>query len=154
MTIFANPDALLATAEQLPMALGTSDWLEVTQERIDQFANATGDHQWIHVDPERAREGPFGACIAHGFLTLALTSSFLPQLCDVREFGMGINYGSDRVRYPTPVPVGSQIRGHGKLISAQPVGNGGVQIIVRVSIELGGHERPACVADIVSRYLP
>ena len=137
------------------MDLGCSDWLEVDQKRIDQFADATGDHQWIHVDPERAREGPFGTCIAHGFLTLSLVSSFLSQLCVVHKYSMGINYGSDRVRYPAPVPVSSQIRGHGKLISAQPIGqDGGVQAVIRVSIELKDGSRPACVADIVSRYLP
>ena len=154
MTDFANPAALLAAGKNVPVDLGYSDWVEVDQDRINQFADATGDHQWIHVDPERAREGPFGCCIAHGFLTLALVSSFMPQLCNVKEFALGINYGSDRVRYPAPVPVGSRVRGHGELVSAQPIGEGGAQVIIRVSRELANGDRPACVADIVSRYLP
>ena len=109
-TVFDTPGALLGKEG---MALGTSDWLEITQERVNLFADATGDHQWIHVDPEKARSGPYGACIAHGYLTLSLVNMFLPQLLQVNGVAMGVNYGVDKVRFPAPVPVGSLIRGRG-----------------------------------------
>ena len=115
-TVFENPQDLLTSVGQ---SLGASEWLEITQSRIDQFAEATGDHQWIHVDPERAKDGPFGQCIAHGYLTQSLVNFFLPQIVEVQGISMGVNYGADRVRFPAPVPVGSRIRGQGELV-AQP----------------------------------
>ena len=132
--------------------LGTSDWLRIEQDRIDRFADATDDHQWIHVDPERAVEGPFGAPIAHGYLTLSLVHAFLPQLIQVPSATLGVNYGCNKVRFPAPVPVGSRIRGSGELIEATEVA-GGVQVVVRVAVEIEGGDKPACVADTVSRFL-
>ena len=133
--------------------LGYSEWLEMTQDRIDKFADATGDQQWIHVDPERAKQGPFGACIAHGYLTLALVNLFLPQILEVRGISMGVNYGSDRLRFPAPVPVGSRSRGGAELIQVEEV-KGGVQATIRVTVEVEGQERPACVVETISRYYP
>ncbi len=133
--------------------LGYSEWLEITQDRIDKFADATGDHQWIHIDPERAKAGPFGACIAHGYLTLALVNMFLPQIVEVQGRSMGVNYGSDRLRFPAPVPVGSRIRGGAELIQLEEV-KGGVQATIRVTVEVEGQDRPACVVETISRYYP
>jgi len=149
-TVFDTPGALLGKEG---MALGTSDWLEITQERVNLFADATGDHQWIHVDPEKARSGPYGACIAHGYLTLSLVNMFLPQLLQVNGVAMGVNYGVDKVRFPAPVPVGSRIRGRGEILSVEEI-KGAVQSIVRVTVEIDGSERPACVVDTISRYFP
>jgi len=149
-TVFETPDDLLNAVGK---HLGTSDWLEITQERIDQFADATGDHQWIHVDPERAKNGPFGATIAHGYLTQSLVNFFLPQIVEVRGISMGVNYGADRVRFPAPVPVGSRVRGSAELLRAEAV-KGGIQAIVRVTVEIEGGERPGCVIDTISRYYP
>jgi acyl dehydratase len=132
--------------------LGYSEWLQVTQERIDQFAEATGDHQWIHVDPARAAAGPFGATIAHGYLTLALVNCFLPQVVEVKGMAMGVNYGLDRVRFPAPVRVGSRLRGGVEVLGVEDVA-GGVQAAMRVTVEIDGQDRPACVADVLSRYL-
>jgi acyl dehydratase len=120
-TIFENPAELKPAVGR---HLGYSDWLEITQDRIDTFANATGDHQWIHVDPERAAKGPFGACIAHGYLTQSLVNLFLPQIIEVRGISMGVNYGADKLRFPAPVPVGSRIRGAAELIKAEDVKGG------------------------------
>ena len=131
--------------------LGSTAWMTVEQTRIDQFADATDDHQWIHVDPEKAAEGPFGATIAHGYLTLALVNRFLPELITVTETSMGVNYGCERVRFPSPVQVGSRIRGTGQVISVEEV-SGGLQVVVRVNVEIDGGDRPACVVDTISRY--
>ena len=150
-TVFEHPSALAAS---IGKSLGHSDWLEITQQRIDQFADATGDHQWIHVDPERAKAGPFGACIAHGYLTQSLVNHFLPQILEVRGIAMGVNYGSDRVRFPAPVRVGSRIRGSGELIAVETTRDGGVQAVVRVTVEIEGSDRPGCVIDTISRYIP
>jgi acyl dehydratase len=147
-TIFQNPAELKPAVGR---HLGYSDWLEITQDRIDTFANATGDHQWIHVDPERAAKGPFGACIAHGYLTQSLVNLFLPQIVEVRGISMGVNYGADRLRFPAPVPVGSRIRGGAELIKAEDV-KGGVQTTIRVTVEIEGSERPGCVIDTISRF--
>ena len=133
--------------------LGYSDWLEIDQERINTFADATGDHQWIHVDPERAESGPFGATIAHGYLTLSLVNYFLPQIVRVENISMGVNYGCEKVRFPAPVPVGSKIRGGGELVSVEEV-KGGYQAVVRVTVEVEGKDRPACVVDTISRFFP
>lgn len=147
-TTFSSADALLAAAGR---DLGTTDWLEITQERVNQFADATGDHQWIHVDPEQARNGPFGGCIAHGYLTLSLANFFLPQLIHIDNMKMGVNVGSDRVRFPAPVRVGARIRGRGEILKVEAVGEA-VQSTVRVSIEIEGETRPGCVIDTISRY--
>ena len=132
--------------------LGHSDWLEIDQARIDLFADATGDHQWIHVDPGRAATGPFGSTIAHGYLTLSLVNNFLPQVVEVRGIAMGINYGLDRVRFPAPVRVGSRLRGGVEVLGVEDV-PGGVQAAMRVTVEIEGGDRPACVADVLSRYM-
>ena len=149
-TVFENPAALL---DAVGKDLGHSDWLEIDQARIDQFADATGDHQWIHVDPEKAAEGPYGKTIAHGYLTLSLANLFLPQIMTVENTSMGVNYGCEKVRFPAAVPVGSRIRGSGEVISAEEV-KGGVQVVVRMTIEIDGSDRPACVIDTISRFFP
>jgi acyl dehydratase len=146
--IFENPRDLLGhDGEQL----GTSEWLEIDQKRIDLFAEATGDHQWIHVDVERSKTGPFGRTIAHGYLTVSLVATFLPQIVEVRGFSMGINYGSNKLRFPAPVPVGSRLRGSGQLLAVEEI-NGAIQSTVRVTVEIDGSDRPACVVDTISRY--
>lgn len=149
-TIFDAPAALL---EAVGQHLGYSEWLEIDQQRINQFADATGDHQWIHVDPEKAADGPFGSTIAHGYLTLSLANMFLPQIMQVNNVSMGVNYGCEKVRFPAAVPVGSRIRGGGDVISAEEV-KGGVQVVVRITIEIEGSERPACIIDTISRFFP
>lgn len=146
--VFESAEALV---QAVGMPLGETEWLTITQERVNTFADATDDHQWIHVDPLRAKEGPFGACIAHGFLTLSLASRFLPELIDVR-MKMGVNYGSDKVRFPSPVKVGQRIRGRGELIAVEPTKDGGVQSTLRLTIEIEGAPKPACIADTISRY--
>lgn len=130
--------------------VGYSDWIEVTQDQIQQFADATGDHQWIHVDPQRAAEGPFGRPIAHGFLTLSLIPRVLPELLDVRGFSLAVNYGLEKVRFPAPVPVGSRVRA-GATIDAVTEVNGGVQITETLVFEVEGSDKPACVATFVER---
>jgi acyl dehydratase len=134
--------------------VGYSDWLEVNQDQVNQFANATGDHQWIHVDTDRAAKGPFGQTIAHGFLTLSLIPWVLPQVLDVRGFSMGVNYGLDRVRFPAPVPVGSRIRGGVVVEEVTEVGDGGVQTSLTVTFELDGGGKPVCVARFLERRYP
>jgi len=150
-TVFKTPADLEGSVGQ---QLGKSDWLEITQDRIDQFAEATGDHQWIHVDPERAKAGPFGRCIAHGYLTQSLVNYFLPQIVQVQGISMGVNYGADRVRFPAPVPVGSRIRGSAELLAVEKTKDGGFQATVRVTVEIEGSDRPGCVIDTISRYYP
>jgi acyl dehydratase len=150
-TIFENPAALL---EATGKHLGESAWLEITQERVNQFAEATGDHQWIHVDPEKAKDGPYGGTIAHGYLTLSLVNLFLPELLEVRNVSMGVNYGMDKTRFPAAVPVGARIRGVGEIVAVEEVKNGAVQVTVRVSVEVEGGDRPACVVDTISRFVP
>lgn len=148
--VFKTPHELLdAVGEQL----GRSDWLVIDQDRINLFADATGDHQWIHVDPEKALDGPFGATIAHGYLTLSLVNKFLPEIIEVQEVSMGVNYGCDKVRFPSAVPVGSKIRGSGELVRAEEV-KGSIQAVVRVTVEVEGSDRPACVVDTISRFMP
>jgi acyl dehydratase len=148
-TVLRGIDGVLAAAGR---HLGYSDWFEVTQPTVDLFADATGDHQWIHVDPERARNGPFGAPIAHGYLTLSLSNLFLPQIVDVQDVSMGVNYGLNKVRFPSPVPVGARIRGGAALLSAEPIANG-VQTTMLVTIEVENNDKPACVIEALSRYL-
>ncbi|KPI14665.1 Enoyl-CoA hydratase [Actinobacteria bacterium OK074] len=131
--------------------LGASEWIEVTQERIDTFADATGDHQWIHVDPERAAEGPFGAPIAHGYLTLSLFIPLFTELLDVQGVTTKVNYGLNKVRFPSPVKVGSRIRLVAKLTSVEDV-PGGVQIAVDGTVEIDGGQKPAAVLQSLSRF--
>jgi acyl dehydratase len=148
-TTFAAPKELLdATGTQL----GPTDWITITQDQIDKFAEATLDTQWIHVDVERAKAGPFGAPIAHGYLTMSLASHFLSQLVRVDGISMGINYGTEKVRFPSPVPVGSRLRGRGEILEAKEV-PGGVQATTRVTIECEGSDKPAAIVDTVGRYL-
>ena len=130
--------------------IGASDWVPIEQERINQFAHATGDHQWIHLDPVRAAAGPFGAPIAHGFLTLSLLPMLFESAFAVDDVRMGVNYGLNRVRFVSPVKVGSRVRGRFKLLSFEPL-EGGAQLTVEATIELEGSAKPACVAETVSR---
>jgi acyl dehydratase len=131
--------------------LGWTEWREIGQERVNTFADATDDHQWIHVDADRAASGPFGGTIAHGFLTLSLTAPLMSELIEVQGISMGINYGLDRVRFPAPVPVGSRIRAGGELAEVTDV-PGGMQAKVVVTFEVEGGEKPACVAEVLVRY--
>jgi acyl dehydratase len=147
-TVFDSAAAVLGAVGQ---DLGATDWLTMTQDRIDQFAAATGDQQWIHVDPVRAAAGPFGACVAHGYLTQSLASFFLPQLLRYERLSVGINYGCDKVRFPAPVKVGARIRGRGQVLAADAIQGGGVQVTIRVTVEIDGAERPGCVVDTISR---
>ncbi|WP_257549390.1 MaoC family dehydratase [Sphingopyxis sp. DBS4] len=148
--VFATPAALLdAVGENF----GPTEWVTIEQERIDLFARATDDHQWIHVDPERAKDGPFGSTIAHGYLTMSLVNRFLPDLVEVRGVSMGINIGTDTLRFLNPVRTGSRIRGVGELVKAEEA-KGGVQAVVRVTVEIEGEEKPACVVDTISRFYP
>lgn len=130
--------------------IGVSDWLTVDQKRIDQFAAATGDHQWIHVDPVRAAAGPFGTTVAHGFLTLSMLPEMSASAFQVRDTRMGVNYGLNRVRFPAPVPSGSRLRGHFKLLSYEPI-EGGAQVTVEVTMEREGSTKPVCVVESVAR---
>lgn len=147
--VFSSPAEAVAG---VGTKLGPSGWLAVKQERIDLFARATGDNQWIHVDAERARHGPFGTTIAHGYLTFSLVNMFLPELIEARGMRMGVNYGAERLRFPAPVPAGSRIRAVGELAKAEPIGDDAVQTTCRVTIEIEGGTKPACVADIIGRY--
>lgn len=142
--------------DELPAAVGRTfgptDWVTIEQSRIDKFAEATGDHQWIHVDPEAAKNGPFGATIAHGYLTLALSSYFAPLLVAVDGISMGINYGVDKVRFPAPVVVGSRLRGRAEIAEVTPI-EGGFQVKTKITIEIEGGAKPACIVESLSRYL-
>ena len=132
--------------------LGYSDWLEITQDRVNQFADATGDHQWIHVDPERAKDGPFGGPIAHGYLTLSLGPMLVPQVLSVTGISMGVNYGTEKVRFPSPVPVGSNLRVGLELVSVDDRPDGSAQVVMRSTFEVEGASKPACVAETVTLY--
>jgi acyl dehydratase len=131
--------------------LGPTDWFTIDQARIDGFADATEDHQWIHVDPERAAAGPFGTTVAHGFLTLSLVPYLSGKLRRANGARMGVNYGLNRVRFPAPVPVGARVRARSTLISCDRVGDDAAQLVNRVTIEVEGSKKPACVADTVTR---
>jgi len=148
-TIINGPDDLRARVGQ---HLGYSDWLEISQDRINQFADATGDHQWIHVDVERAASGPFGAPIAHGFLTLSLAPGLLKDVWVMQGAKMGVNYGLNKVRFPSPVPVGSKVRAGAMLKELTDVGGGGLQLVLETTFEVQGSDKPACVAELVFRY--
>ncbi len=149
-TVFKSPLDMEAAVGQ---RLGESEWLTIDQARINLFAEATGDHQWIHVDPVKAKDGPFGVCIAHGYLTLSLVNLFLPQIVDVQGTSMGVNYGCEGIRFPNSVKVNSRVRGVGELILVENV-KGGVQSTVRVTVEIEGEERPGCVVNTISLYYP
>ncbi|MFE6688725.1 MaoC family dehydratase [Streptomyces sp. NPDC057743] len=146
--VFGSVEELRAAVGE---ELGPSDWLEIDQRRIDLFADATGDHQWIHVDQEKAAAGPFGTTIAHGYLTLSLLPVFVPQLLRVDNVKMGINYGTNKVRFPAPVPVGSRLRARATVAEVAEV-TGGVQLTTVVTVEREGGEKPVCVAESVSRF--
>jgi acyl dehydratase len=144
-------DSLASVLAALDQDLGHTEWMVVTQQRINQFADATDDHQWIHVDAERAAQGPYGGCVAHGYLTLSLANKFLPELVRYERLKMGVNYGCEKVRFPAPVKAGARIRGHGQVIAAEPVKGGGAQVTVRITVEIEGSDKPGCVVDTVSR---
>ena len=150
-TIFENPRDLLGKEGT---KLDTAEWLTIDQSRIDAFAECTGDHQWIHVDPVRAKDGPFGATIAHGYLTLSLVNLFMPQIIEVRRFSAGVNVGMDKTRFLSPVIVGSRIRGTGEIVSVEEVKGGAIQAVIRVTVEIEGQDKPACVVDTINRYFP
>jgi acyl dehydratase len=149
--VFNSPLELEAALGQ---TFGPTEWLLIDQDRINKFADATGDHQWIHVDVEKAKTGPFGSTVAHGFLTLSLTNLFLPQLIEVRGISMGLNYGLNKIRFPAVVPAGTRIRGKGELISVEKQANGGIQSIMRITVEVEGGGKPACVAEAISLWYP
>ncbi|OUR94942.1 dehydratase [Gammaproteobacteria bacterium 42_54_T18] len=149
-TIFKTPLDLEAA---VGTRLGESEWLTIDQDRINLFADATGDHQWIHVDPVKAKEGSFGTTIAHGYLTLSLVNMFLPEIVDVQGISMGVNYGCEKIRFPSAVKVNSRVRGVGELTQVEHV-KGGVQATIRVTVEIEGSDRPGCVVDTISRYYP
>ncbi len=149
-TTFASLDELRRASGQ---HLGWTDWVDITQERVNRFADATGDHQWIHVDVERARaESPFGGPIAHGYLTLAVSNLFLPQLLDVPGASAGVNYGTGKVRFPSPVPIPSRIRGGAEIIAVDDI-PGGLQTTITITIQVEGRDKPACVVESLSRWL-
>lgn len=148
--IFDTPAALIGSEGTL---LGPTDWLAIEQDRVNGFADVTGDHQWIHVDVQRAGDGPFGGTIAHGYLTMSLVNYFLPQLIEVRGFAHAVNVGADRLRFLAPVKVGARIRGVGEIVSIEEI-KGAIQSVVRVTVEIEGSEKPACVVDTISRYFP
>jgi acyl dehydratase len=147
MTVIALDDFANHAGEQL----GPSDWVEITQQQVNQFADATGDHQWIHVDPERAKDGPFGGPIAHGYLTLSLAPALLPTILEVDGLSMGVNYGCNKVRFVSPVKVGAKLRLAATIAQIDEVG-GGVQVTFDLTFETEGSDKPACVAQVVYRY--
>ena len=148
----------LQSLAELPALVGhevaVSDWLTVTQEQVDLFAKATGDHQWIHVDVERAKAGPFGAPIAHGFLTLSLIPRFFETSMEIRNTRMGVNYGLNKVRFTAPVPVGSRLRARMKLLACESIDNDGVQMTWLVTVEREGSDKPVCIAESLTRRYP
>jgi acyl dehydratase len=150
MRVFTSFDQLTGAVGE---DLGTTDWLEITQDRVDAFADATGDHQWIHVDVDRARQGPFGGTIAHGYLTLSLVPQFTPQLFSLETPGARLNYGVNKVRFPHPVKVGSRIRATAQILEVSDV-PAGKQMVTRYTVEIEGEAKPACVAETVVLLLP
>jgi acyl dehydratase len=148
----------LHSLAEVPALVGqevaVSDWITITQEQVNLFAEATGDHQWIHVDVEKAKAGPFGAPIAHGFLTLSLIPKFFENAMQIHGTRMGVNYGLNKVRFTSPVPVGSRLRARMKLLAADPIDNEGLQMTWQVTVEREGADKPACVAESLSRRYP
>ena len=134
--------------------VAVSDWFTITQEQINRFAEATGDHQWIHVDPEKAAAGPFGGTIAHGFLTLSLLPKFFESSFEIAQSRMGVNYGLNKVRFTAPVPVGSRLRARMKLLASEPIDNNGLQMTWEVLVEREGSAKPVCVAESLVRRYP
>ncbi len=149
MRVFSDVDDIYAAKGE---SLGTSEWHTITQEQVNQFAEATLDHQWIHVDPDRAAQGPFGTTIAHGFLTLSLLSALNTQTYRFEGVKMGINYGLNKVRFPNPVRVGSRVRSHTELTDVTEVA-GGLQLTIKSTVEIEGEDKPACVAEGLSRLV-
>ena len=145
MRTFTTFDQL---SEAIDEDLGTTEWLQITQERVDAFADATGDHQWIHVDVDRAKDGPFGGTIAHGYLTLSLIPYFTPQLFEIETPGAKLNYGVNKVRFPNPVKVGSKVRASARIAAVSDV-PAGKQLVTRYTVEIDGEDKPACVAETV-----
>ncbi|VTU37515.1 MaoC family dehydratase [Variovorax sp. PBL-E5] len=148
MRVFATLDELVPLVGQ---HVSTSDWITVTQEQIDLFAEATGDHQWLHVDPVRAKAGPYGTTIAHGFLTLSLLPIMYATAIKVEQMRMGLNYGMNRVRFPAPVPVGSRLRCRIKLLACEEVADNGLQLTWDMNVEREGETKPVCIAEFVQR---
>ncbi len=147
--VFETPNDMLGTEGQ---TLGTSEWMEIDQDRVNMFADATGDHQWIHVNKEMAEQSPFGTTIAHGFLTLSLLPMLMKETYTINKVAMGINYGCNKVRFINPVKVGSRVRSTSEVVSVEEAG-GGIQLVVKATIEIEGEEKPACVAETVTRLL-
>jgi len=144
-------------AELLPLVgqeLATSEWVTISQKQIDLFAEATGDHQWIHIDEERAKAGPFGSTIAHGFLTLSLLPKFFETALEIRNTRMGVNYGLNKVRFTAPVPAGSRLRARMTLLACESVANDGMQMTWQVTVEREGSDKPVCVAESLTRRYP
>ena len=150
MRTFESVTDLAAAAGE---TIGQSDWVTITQEDVNLFADATGDHQWIHVDPERAANGPFGTTIAHGYMTLSLLPRLQHEIYSVNGIKLAINYGLNKVRFPAPVPVGSRVRATSSLVSLDDVGGGAVQAVVSTTVEIDGSPKPACVAEALVRYI-
>lgn len=148
--VYESPRDLIG---QEGTTLGPTEWLAIEQDRVTGFAEVTGDHQWIHVDVDRAKAGPFGGTIAHGYLTMSLVNFFLPDLIEVRGFTHAVNVGADRLRFLAPVKVGSRIRGVGEIVGVEEI-KGAIQSVVRVTVEIEGNDKPACVVDTISRYFP
>jgi len=148
MKTYANLSQLQSLVGEV---IGTSDWIVIEQQRINTFADATGDHQWIHVDPERAAKGPFGAPIAHGFLTLSLLPVFSKGAFAIEDVKMGVNYGLNKVRFVKPVPVNSNVRAHFKLANFEPLDSNGAQLTYEMTVEMQGSDKPVCVAESVVR---
>jgi acyl dehydratase len=144
------PSALLGQEGTL---LDPTDYLLIDQQRINLFADATGDHQWIHVDEERAKQSEFGCTIAHGYLTLSLANLFLPQMLQIEKFSMGVNYGAENIRFPAAVKVNSRVRGRGEIIKVDEA-KGGIRSMVRIAVDIEGEQRPACIIDTISLYYP
>jgi len=146
-------ESVAAFAAATGETIGQSSWVTVTQADVNLFADATGDHQWIHVDPERAAAGPFGKTIAHGYMTLALLPRLQHEIYTVNGVKLGINYGLNKVRFPAPVPVGSRVRAQASLVSVDELGDGAVQATVSTTVEIDGSPKPACVAESIVRYI-
>jgi acyl dehydratase len=149
--IFESPAEIMDAVGE---TFGPTDWVTIDQKRIDMFAESTGDDQWIHVDVERAKTGPYGTTIAHGYLTMSLINLFLPQLIEVRNISMGLNYGLNKVRFPAVVPCGSRVRGRAEMLSVELQANGGIMSIFKVTVEVEGGAKPACVAETLSLWYP
>ena len=148
LTVIDAPGDLLGKEG---LKIGPSEWMEISQDRINTFADATGDHQWIHIDQERAKTGPFGHTIAHGYLTLSLAAKLVPEILEINGVEMAINYGTDKVRFLNPVKSGARVRAQGEFLEVKEV-PGGHQLTLRVTIEIEGEDKPACVIDAISRY--